>query len=72
MADGFNLYFTEKDLDQVENSLQRGNQTDEVKTASNILNGRIINNVDDFKSIRANQNDPRHKSVQQLLEKSLS
>jgi len=72
MADGCNLYFTEKDLDQVEKSLQRGNQIDEVKTTSNILNGRIINSVDDFKSILANHNDPRHKIVQQLLEKSLS
>jgi hypothetical protein len=72
MADGCSLYFTEKDIDQVENSLQKGNQVDEVKTASNILNGRIINNVDDFKSILADHNDPRHKIVQQLLEKSLS
>jgi hypothetical protein len=72
MADGCNLYFTEKDLDQVEKSLQKGNQIDEVKTASNILNGRIINSVDDFKSILANHNDPRHEIVQQLLEKSLS
>jgi hypothetical protein len=72
MADGCNLYFTEKDIDQVEKSLQRGTHIDEVKAASNILNGRIINNVNDFKSILENPKDPRNKIVQQLLEKSLS
>lgn len=72
MAEGCNLYFTEKDLADVELSLQRGNKIDEVKTAGNILNGRIINSVDDFKSILNNPNDPRHKIVQQLLVKSLS
>lgn len=72
MADGCNLYFTEKDLVQVEKSLEKGCEIDEIKTASNILNGRIINNVDDFKNILANQDDPRNKIVQELLEKSLS
>lgn len=72
MADGCNLYFTEKDIDQVEKSLEKGREIDEIKTASNILNGRIINNVDDFKNILANKDDPRNKIVQELLEKSLS
>lgn len=72
MADGCNLYFTEKDIDQVEKSLEKGREIDEIKTASNILNGRIINNADDFKNILANKDDPRNKIVQELLEKSLS
>ena len=72
MADGCNLYFTEKDIDQVEKSLEKGREIDEIKTASNILNGRIINNVDDFKNILVNKDDPRNKIVQELLEKSLS
>lgn len=72
MADGCNLYFTKKDLEQVEKSLQTGNKPNEVKTARNILNGKVINNVDDFKAILSNPNDTRHKIVQQLLEKSLS
>jgi hypothetical protein len=72
MADGCNLYFTEKDIDQVEKSLGKGREIDEIKTASNILNGRIINNVDDFKNILENKDDPRNKIVQELLEKSLS
>lgn len=72
MADGCNLYFTEKDIDQVEKSLDKGREIDEIKTANNILNGRIINNVDDFKNILANKDDPRNKIVQELLEKSLS
>lgn len=72
MADGCNLYFTEKDIDQVEKSLEKGREIDGTKIASNILNGRIINNVDDFKNILANKDDPRNKIVQELLEKSLS
>lgn len=72
MADGCNLYFTEKDIDQVEKSLEKGHQIDGIKAASNILNGSIQNNADDFKSILANKDDPRNKIVQELLEKSLS
>jgi hypothetical protein len=72
MADGCNLYFTEKDLEKVEESLYKGSQFEDVKTASNILNGRLKNDVDDFKVILADPHDPRHEIVQQLLEKSLS
>lgn len=72
MADGCSLYFTEKDIAQVEKSLQVGNKLDEVKTASNILNGRIINSVVDFKAILTNSKDPRNKIVEQLIQKALS
>lgn len=72
MADGCSLYFTEKDLNQVEKSLTVGNQIDETKTARSILNGRVINSAEDFRAILADPDDPRHAIVQQLLEKALS
>lgn len=71
MADGCNLYFTKKDLEQVEKSLKVGVQPDEVKIARNILNSNLKNNVDDFKGILANPDDPKHRIVQILLVNSL-
>lgn len=75
MADGCNLYFTEKDLIQVKESLHKGvswNYKEETRVASNILRGRLLNNVEDFKEILVSVFDSRKVIVQKLLEKSLS
>lgn len=72
MADGCNLYFTEKDLKQVEKSLDLGDEVSESKKASDILNGRIINSAEDFLKALDDPKDPRHAIIEQLIHKSLS
>ncbi len=43
----------------------------EIRTARNIMNNMLKNNVDDLKGILSNPNDPGHRIVQILLENSL-
>lgn len=44
----------------------------EITTARNIMNNILKNNVDDLKGILSSPNDPGHKILQELLEKTLS
>ena len=67
MADGCNLHFTSRDLNQAEKSLIRGDEVSESKTASNILNGRIINSADKFIKIINNPKEQRHKITKKLI-----
>lgn len=75
MADGCNLYFTEKDIDQVEKSITKGfkeNEKEKIKEERENLNNIIKINVKEFKSILSNKNDQRHNMYQNVLEKVLS
>jgi len=78
MSEGCNLIFTEKDLQQVEKSIAVGKYADGGKTARNILNGKLRNNVDDLIKILSNPtdivglpDDGRYKIVKELLIDSL-
>lgn len=72
MADGCNLYFTEKDLTDVEKSIDNKKVIDEGKFAANALDCLVKNDHADFLKVLENKSDPRNRIVQELLEKSLS
>ena len=72
MADGCNLYFTERDLLNVEKSIDNRKVIDETKFAGNALNALLKNDPDKFINVLWDLKDPKHSIVQNLLTKSLS
>jgi len=72
MADGCNLYFTEKDLVDVEKSIENQKVIDERKFAGNALACLLKKDPDKFIDVLWNHKDPKHVIVQNLLVKSLS
>ena len=66
MADGCNLYFTEKDLADVEKSIDNKKVIDEGKFAANALDCLVKNNHSDFLKVLENKSDPRHESICKL------
>ena len=72
MADGCNLYFTENDLKDVEKSIENRKVIDEKRFAANALDSLLKRDAGILSDILNNQEDPKHKQIQNLLEKSLS
>jgi hypothetical protein len=66
MADGCNLYFTEKDLHDVESSIDKGKVLNESKFAANALDCLLKKNPDEFIKVLENKSDPRHNSMSKL------
>ena len=66
MADGCNLYFTEKDLHDVESSIDKGKVLDESKLAANVLDCLTEKNPDSFIKVLENKSDPRHDLLSKL------
>lgn len=66
MADGCNLYFTEKDLHNVESSIDRGKVLDESKFAANALDCLTQNDPKECIKILGDKTDPRHDAVSNL------
>ena len=66
MADGCNLYFTEKDLADVKNSIAKKKVIDEGKFAANALDCLVKNNHVDFIKVLENRFDPRYELICKL------
>lgn len=66
MADGCNLYLTEKDLNDVESSIDKGKTIDESNFAANALDCLTEKNPDSFIRVLGNKSDPRHDSLAKL------
>lgn len=71
MADGCNLYFTEKDLKDVESSIENKEVLNEGKFAANALDCLLKKNADKFINVLWDKNDPKHKMISNLTIKSL-
>ena len=71
MADGCNLYFTEKDLRDVESSIENKEVLNEGKFAANALDCLLKKDADKFINVLWDKNDPKHKMISNLTIKSL-
>lgn len=66
MADGCNLYFTEKDLHDVESSIDKGKVLDESKFAANALDCLTHKDPKECIKVLSDKSDPRHDAVSKL------
>lgn len=66
MADGCNLYLTEKDLNDVESSIDKGKVIDESKFAANALDCLTEKYPESLIKVLDNKLDPRHDSLTKL------
>ncbi len=71
MADGFNLYFTEKDLHDLESSIDKGSVLNEGIFAANALDCLLKKDVDKFINILWDENNPKHQMMAKLAIKSM-
>ncbi len=71
MADGCNLYFTEKDLKDVESSLENHKVLNEGRFAANALDCLLKQDPDKFIRTLNDKNDPKHEMIFKMTLKSM-
>lgn len=70
MADGCNLYLTESDLIQAQNSLKVGYSKNTENDAQTMLDLYIKNNVEEFKKTIFDSSKPQYKIIDDLFRKA--
>lgn len=70
MAEGCNLYTTDKDFKEIQNSLNKGLPSDQRRFASTMLRTAQKSNLTEFMNVLSNLNHPQHDLVNKTLIKA--